>query len=135
MQVSVPKVEAAAVDERWSFVGSKRQPRWLWHAMDHHTGQVCASVCGTREDVTCFLWPERFVPCGIRHFDPDGWGASRRHIDPDQSTVGTPQTPKIARQHTTLRARITRVVRKPICFAPSIQMHDRVLGFCIHPCA
>ena len=42
VQVIVHKVEAAEVDEMWSFVGSKRQQRWLWHAIDHHTGQVLA---------------------------------------------------------------------------------------------
>jgi insertion element IS1 protein InsB len=40
VQGIVHKGEAAAVDEMGSFVGSKRQQRWLWHAMDHHTGQV-----------------------------------------------------------------------------------------------
>src|SRR5262245_16603951 len=50
VQVIVHKVEAAEVDEMWSFVGSKSQQRWLWHAMDHYTGQVLAYVFGTRED-------------------------------------------------------------------------------------
>ena len=29
-------------DEMWSCVGNKGQPRWLWHAIDHHTGAVLA---------------------------------------------------------------------------------------------
>jgi insertion element IS1 protein InsB len=32
----------AEMDEMWSFVQSKRQQRWLWHAMDHHSGEVLA---------------------------------------------------------------------------------------------
>ena len=28
------------LDEMWSFVQAKAHPRWLWHAIDHHTGQV-----------------------------------------------------------------------------------------------
>ena len=40
--VEVRRVEAAEVDERWSFVGSKTQQRWLWHAIDHLTGVVLA---------------------------------------------------------------------------------------------
>jgi insertion element IS1 protein InsB len=28
------------LDEMWSYVRSKAHPRWLWHAIDHHTGQV-----------------------------------------------------------------------------------------------
>ena len=29
-------------DEMWSYVRSKAHPRWLWHAIDHHTGTVLA---------------------------------------------------------------------------------------------
>ena len=29
---------------KWSFVGKKGNQRWLWHAIDHHTGQVLAHV-------------------------------------------------------------------------------------------
>jgi insertion element IS1 protein InsB len=32
--------EEAEMDEMWSFVGNKGNPRWLWHAIDHHTGVV-----------------------------------------------------------------------------------------------
>ena len=31
-------------------LGSKAHPRWLWHAMDHHTGTVLAYVFGRRQD-------------------------------------------------------------------------------------
>jgi len=34
------QVEQVEMDEMWSFVGSKSQQRWLWHAIDHHTGQI-----------------------------------------------------------------------------------------------
>ena len=30
------------LDEMWSFVGKKAEPRWLWHAIDHHSGTVLA---------------------------------------------------------------------------------------------
>ena len=48
--VEVRRVEAAEVDEMWSFVGSKAHQRWLWHAIDHLTGLVLAYVLGTRAD-------------------------------------------------------------------------------------
>ena len=34
----------------WSFIGSKNQQRWLWHALDHATGQVLAYVLSDRKD-------------------------------------------------------------------------------------
>jgi insertion element IS1 protein InsB len=40
--VEIRRVEAAAVEELWSFVGSKAHQRWLWPAIDHRTGGVLA---------------------------------------------------------------------------------------------
>ena len=116
----------------WSFVGSKSQQRWLWHAIDHHTGQVLAYVFGTREDHVFLELQALLKPFGITRFYTDGWGAYRRHIDPDKHTVGKQHTQKIERKHTTLRARIKRLVRKTICFSKSIQMHDLVIGLFIN---
>jgi hypothetical protein len=28
------------LDEMWSSVATKANPRWLWHAIDHHSGKV-----------------------------------------------------------------------------------------------
>jgi insertion element IS1 protein InsB len=33
---------SSALDEMGSDVQSKGQPRWFWHAIDHHTGKVLA---------------------------------------------------------------------------------------------
>ena len=42
VDIVLRQVEQAEMDEMWSFVGSKRQQRWLWHAIDHDTGQILA---------------------------------------------------------------------------------------------
>lgn len=44
----------AELDEMWSFVGSKQHQRWLWHAIDHTTGEVLAYVLAEHKD-TAFL--------------------------------------------------------------------------------
>ena len=44
--VVIHKVEEAELDEMWSFVGGKKQPHWLWEALDHQTGRVAAYVFG-----------------------------------------------------------------------------------------
>jgi len=41
---------SSELDEMWSYVGKKANPRWLWHAFDHHTGKVLAYVFGRRQD-------------------------------------------------------------------------------------
>ena len=123
---------SSELDEMWSFVPAQAHPRWLWHAIDHHTGQGLAYVFGRRQDAVFLKLQQLLEPFGITCFYTDGWGAYRRHIDPDQHTVGKQHTQKIERKHTTLRARIKRLVRKTICFSKSIQMHDLVIGLFIN---
>jgi insertion element IS1 protein InsB len=42
VDVMIRRVNEAEVDEMWSFVGKKQDQRWLWHAIDHWTGEVLA---------------------------------------------------------------------------------------------
>ena len=46
----VERAGEAEMDEMWSFVGNKGNPRWLWHAIDHRAGEVLAYVFGRRKD-------------------------------------------------------------------------------------
>ncbi len=48
--VAIHKVDEAEVDEMWSYVGNKKEQRWLWHAINHQTGTVLAYVFGRRKD-------------------------------------------------------------------------------------
>lgn len=41
---------SAERDEMWSSGGKQANQRWLWHAIDPHTGKVLASVFGRRQD-------------------------------------------------------------------------------------
>ena len=45
----VVQVDEAELDEMWSFVRSKAQQRWLWHAIDHRSGQILAYVLAPHE--------------------------------------------------------------------------------------
>jgi insertion element IS1 protein InsB len=128
----VRKVERAEVDEMWSFVGHKKQPRWLWGALDHQTGRMLAYVFGRREDHVLLQLKDLLAPFGIRCFYTDGWGAYRRHLAPAQHVVGKRRTQQLERKHLTLRTRIKLLVRKSICFSKSIQMHDIVIGLLIN---
>jgi len=119
-------------DEMWSFVGSKQQQRWLWHAIDHHTGDVLAYVLSHHQDSAFLQLKALLEPFGIMQFYTDGWGAYQRHIDPAFHTVGKRNTQQIERKHLTLRTRIKRLARKTICFSKSIWLHDVVIGLFIN---
>src|SRR6266436_9791930 len=118
----------AEMDEMWSFVRNKGNPRWLWHAIDHHTGQVLAYVFGRRKDEVFLRLQELLEPFGITRYYTDGWGAYERHIDVEQHQVGKENTQKIESKHINLRTRIKRLVRRTLCFSKTEQMHDLVIG-------
>jgi insertion element IS1 protein InsB len=120
------------LDEMWSYVGKKAKPRWLWHAIDHHSGAVLAYVFGRRQDAVFLQLQALLEPFGITRFYTDGWGAYARHIDPEQHQVGKEHTQKIESKHINLRTRIKRLVRRTICFSKTTTMHDLVIGLFIN---
>ena len=120
------------LDEMWSYVGKKAEPRWLWHAIDHASGTVLAYVFGRRQDAVFLQLKELLEPFGIRRFYTDGWGAYERHIDPTQHEVGKANTQRIESQPINLRTRINRLVRRTIYSSKTTTMHDLVIGLFIN---
>jgi len=126
------QVEAAELDEMWSFVGNKGCQRWRWLAIDRKTRAVLAYVFGQRKDKVFRELKELLEPFGIRMFHSDDWGSYQRNIEPGHHTIGKKHTQAIERKNLTLRTRIKRLCRKTICFSKSIVMHDIVVGLVIN---
>jgi insertion element IS1 protein InsB len=132
VDVMIRRVDEAEVDEMWSYVGKKREPRWLWHAIDHRSGHVLAYVLGRRKDEVFLKLKALLEPFGITRYYTDYWGAYTRHLDADEHHPGKRHTQQIERKHLTLRTRIKRLVRKTICFSRSTQMHDIIIGLFVN---
>ena len=101
VHVIIEKVEAAEVDEMWSYVGNKTQQRWLWHAIDHRTGVILADVLGPRQDEVFLQVKALLAPCGRHHFYTDAAEVYNRHVTSEHHTVGKNNTQKIERKHLT----------------------------------
>lgn len=132
MQLCQWQAVEAQADEMWSFVRTKQQQRWLWHAIDHHTGEVLAYVLSSHQDSAFVELKALLEPFGITQFYTDAWGAYERHLEPALHTVGKANTQTIERKHLTLRTRIKRLARKTICFSKSVWLHDAVIGLFIN---
>jgi insertion element IS1 protein InsB len=132
VRVDIERAGEAEMDEMWSFVGQKKDQRWLWHAIDHTTGAVLAYVFGRRKDEVFLELKALLEPFGLTRFYTDSWGAYSRHLDPEGHRPGKRHTQQIERKHLTLRTRIKRLVRKTICFSKSTQMHDIVIGLFVN---
>ena len=84
--------EESELDEMWSYVGKKANPRWLWHAIDRRTGQVLAYVFGARKDEVFLQLKVLLEPFGIKRYCTDGWGAYERHLSVELHEVGKRKT-------------------------------------------
>jgi insertion element IS1 protein InsB len=123
-------IEESQLDEMWSFVGKKSNPRWLWHAIDRRTGQLLAY--GRRQDEVFLQLKELLEPFRIRRYCTDGWGAYQRYLPEAVHEVGKCKTQKIERKHLRLRTRIKRLARQTICFSKLELMHEGVIGLFIN---
>ena len=97
----IHKVQEAELDEMWSFVNSKKQPWWLWEALDHQTGRIVAYTFGRRTDRVLLKLKALLAPFGSRHFYTDGWGAYHWHVDPHLHVMGKQRTQQLERKHLT----------------------------------
>ena len=93
--VHIESAGEAEMDEMWSLVGKKQEPRWLWHAIDHCTGAVLAYVFGRRKDEVFLKLKALLEPFGLTRYYPDHWGAYTRHLEPDVHSPGKRNTQKI----------------------------------------
>lgn len=132
IQVVIRQCDEAEMDEMWSYVGDKSNQHWLWHAIDHNTGEILAYVFGRRKDEVFLQLQELLKPFGINRFYTDDWGAYERHITEAEHCIGKRNTQKIERKHLTLRTRIKRLARKTICFSKLKEMHEIVIGLFIN---
>ena len=116
----------------WSFVGKKKNQRWLWLAVDHNTRIVLAFTFGQRKDEVFKELQSLLEPFGVTKFFTDDWGSYERNIESDKHEVGKRNTQIIERKNLTLRTRIKRLCRKTICYSKSVIMHDIVISLVIN---
>ena len=124
-------------DELWSFMGNKTQKYWIWLALDRDTCEIVGVYVGDRsQDAAQALWdslPAVYRQCAVCY--TDFWQAyeavfpKKRH-----KAVGkeTGQTSHIERLNGTLRARISRLVRKSLAFSKKVENHIGALWDFIH---
>ena len=125
-------VEEAELDEMWSFVGNKRNQRWLWLAVDHDTRKIIAFAFGRRKYEVFRKFRKLLKPFGIKRYYTDGYERYGKYLLDRSHFVGKTNTQRIERKNLTLRTRIKRLARKTICFSKCVHMHDIVIALVIN---
>jgi IS1 family transposase len=71
-------------------------------------------------------------PFGITRYHTDSWSTYACHLVPGEHHPGKRNAQKIERKHLTLRMRMTRLVRKTMCFSKPTRMHDSSIGLFVN---
>ena len=96
------------MDEMWGRVYCKKTPCWLWHAINHDTGEVIAYVLGSREHE--MLWELLGLIYSLNVditavYSDDNY-AYHDIVPPDILETGKVNTQKIEQKHLTFRTRL-----------------------------
>jgi insertion element IS1 protein InsB len=122
------------MDEMWGRVYCKKTPCWLWHAINHETGEIIAYVFGTRahEVLQKLLALLSGLNVEIAAVFSDNNFAYHDAIPRNILQTGKRNTQKIERKHLTFRTRLKRLARKTICYSKSLEMHTTLFGLLIN---
>jgi len=120
--------------EMWGRVCCKKTPCWLWHAINHNTGEIIAYVFGTREHEVLQklldLLSELKVEIEAVFFDDNF--AYRDAIPANVLFMGKRNAQRIERKHLAFRTKLKCLARRTICYSKSLEMHKIVFGLLIN---
>jgi insertion element IS1 protein InsB len=98
-------------------------------ACDRASHREGTRLCSRHPEDKAFLKLKALLASfGITRNYTDKAGVYRRHLPPEQHTVGKLTMQKIERKHLTLRTCLRRLTRKTLCFSRSCVMHDLIVG-------
>lgn len=119
-------------DEMWSFVGNKKEQRWLWYVIDQQSRRILAWRNGRRKEEVLLRLITDVADLPITVCYSDNWGAYAKHFPLHwKHIIGKDQTWRIERKNLNFRTHLKRLQRKTICFSKNEQIHDNVIGMYI----
>ena len=121
----------AELDEFWSFVGSKKEQRWTWLAMDKKSGIILAWHNGKRTDKDFRILLSYLYLIPIAFYYSDSWSSYSKYLPKDIHYIGKDKTWKIERKNLNFRTHLKRLNRKTICYSRNEEIHDNVIGMYI----
>ena len=124
-------------DEIWSFVSSKEYKYWIWLAKDVNTKEIAGVFIGNRDrEGAQGLWeslPGVYRQCAVCYTD---FRSAYEEILPSKRhravSKGSGKTNNIESFNSTMRQRISRLVRKTLSFSKKIENHFGAIWDFIH---
>ena len=110
MQTEKPTV-ILQIDEQWSYVGSKKQQRWLFYAYEPRYKRIIVHVFGSRTKATLRSLLDKLSGFNVSFFCTDGWEPYRDLLPQEKHIQGKRYTQNIERENLNLRQQLKRLAR------------------------
>ena len=121
------KGDVLELDELWSFVGKKTQEVWLWIALCRRTRQIVAYTIGDRSQEGARSLREHVPPDYRRRATRSDWWLAYEGAFPARThrfcAKREGETNHAERWFGTLRARLSRLVRRTYSFSKKVECH------------
>jgi insertion element IS1 protein InsB len=133
--VLIGRLEVEA-DELWGFVTNKAHKPWVWIALDQQTRQILACHVGDRSHERAKQWWANLPVVSFEQttFYTDQYAVSTGIIPAAQHKAITKharKTDQIERFNTTMRQRVSRLVRDTLGFSKKLANHIRAIKYFI----
>ena len=119
------RYDSLETDGFWTYVGEKKNKKWLIYAYHRSTGEIVAFVWGKRDFKTARKLRDKLSSLGVS-FDTiytDNWESFKRAFSADNHVIGKKNTVGIEGNNCRLRHRIRRAFRKTCCFSKKLFNH------------
>jgi IS1 family transposase len=117
------------LDEMWSFVGKKKEKRWLWVILCRQTRQIVAYCIGDRSNKTFKRLYRKLPPDYQACYSFSDLWAAYKMIDSNKHSMGGKETgnaSRLERWNNTIRQRLARYVRKTLSFSKKDKFHHLI---------
>ena len=124
--------EVTDLDELQTFVGRKRNPVWIWTAVNHKQAGILAWVVGDRSAATfqCLWLIVKCWHCFL--YVTDGWKVYPTFIEDGDQLVSKTYMTRVEGENTRLRHYLARLHRKTLCYSKSFEMLKCSLRLLLH---
>jgi len=115
-------VEVVELDEMHTYVGKKKNYRWLWTAVDRLGKRFLAFVCGDRSTQTGLRLWDKLKHLSMSCFASDHWASYDEFIPPEKHYRSKAETCTVESYNSRIRHYLARFKRKTKCYSKSEQM-------------
>jgi insertion element IS1 protein InsB len=121
------------IDELWSYVGNKKNKKWMIYAYCKETKEILGVVFGRRDARTVAKLYKQLKKLGvaIHEYCTDMWDSFCKVFVNENHTIGKRYTTDIEGINCLLRHRISRLVRRTCCFSKKLENHIKAIGLVI----